>query len=148
MTAQSGISKGRILLVEDNPGDVELLRLALKKAGLDCELTVLDDGADALALVRQQGKYADAPVPHLAVLDLNVPKYDGIEILAAMRANPAYAAVRVAVLSSSSSPRERANIEKFQVSRFITKPLDLDEFLRIGVVLKELLGDSASCAGA
>lgn len=141
MTAQSGISKSRILLVEDNPGDVELLRLALKKAGLDCELTVLDDGAEALALVRQQGKYADAKVPHLAVLDLNVPKYDGIEILAAMRANPAYAEVRVAVLSSSSSPRERANIAQFQVSRFITKPLDLDEFLRIGVVLKELLGE-------
>jgi two-component system, chemotaxis family, response regulator Rcp1 len=144
MTARSGISQVRILLVEDNPGDVELLRLALMKAGLDCDLTVLDDGAEALELVRQQGKYADAPAPDLAVLDLNVPKYDGIEILEAMRANPAFAHVRVAVLSSSSSPRERANIEKFHVSRYITKPLDLDEFLKIGVILKELLVDGAS----
>ena len=134
----------RILLVEDNPGDVELLRLALKRAGLDCELMVLDDGAEALALVRQQGKYAGVPVPDLAVLDLNVPKYDGVEILEALRANPAFAEVRVAVLSSSSSPRERANIEKYHISRYITKPLDLDEFLRIGEVLKELLTDGAS----
>jgi DNA-binding response OmpR family regulator len=74
---------------------------------------------------------------------LNVPKYDGVEILEAMRANPAFAEVRVAVLSSSSSPRERANIEKFHVSRYITKPLDLDEFLAIGLILKELLLDGA-----
>jgi CheY-like chemotaxis protein len=134
----------RILLVEDNPGDVELLRLALRKAGLDCELTVLDDGAEALAFVRQQGEYADVPVPDLAVLDLNVPKYDGVEILEALRANPAFAAVRVAVLSSSSSPRERASIQKFNISRYITKPLDLDEFLKIGQTLKDLLADTAS----
>jgi CheY-like chemotaxis protein len=134
----------RILLVEDNPGDVELLRLALKRAGLVCELTVLDDGAEALALVRQQGKYASVPVPDLAVLDLNVPKYDGVEILEALRANPAFANVLVAVLSSSSSPRERTSIEKFRISRYITKPLDLDEFLRIGEVLKELLAEDAS----
>lgn len=134
-------AKCRILLVEDNAGDVELFRLALKKANLECELTVLDDGADALAMVRQQGKYADAPVPDLVVLDLNVPKYDGLEILESMRANPPFATVRVAVLSSSSSPRERTRLEQFHVSRYITKPLDLDEFLSIGVILKELIED-------
>lgn len=146
MTAHSGTSKARILLVEDNSGDVELLRLAIKKAELECELTVLDDGAEALALVRQQGKYVGTPAPDLAVLDLNVPKYDGVEILEAMRANPAFVDVRVAVLSSSSSPRERANIAKYRVSRYITKPLDLDEFLAIGKILRELLADSA-CRG-
>ncbi len=143
MTEKTGSSKARILLVEDNPGDVELFRLALRKAGLDCVLTVLDDGADALALVRQQGNYADLDAPDLVVLDLNVPKYDGVEILEAMRANPAFGDVRVAILSSSSSPRERVKIEKFHISRYITKPLDLDEFLRIGVILKELLEDGA-----
>jgi CheY-like chemotaxis protein len=134
-------SKSHILLVEDNAGDVELFRLALKKAKLDCELTVLDDGADALAMVRQLGRFANAAVPDLVVLDLNVPKYDGIEILEAMRANSAYAQVRVAVLSSSSSPRERTRIEQFHISRYITKPLDLDEFLAIGLILKDLLDD-------
>lgn len=143
MTAKS---KDRILLVEDNAGDVELFRMALKKASLDCDLTVLDDGAEALALVRQQGKYADAPAPDLVVLDLNIPKYDGIEILEAMRANPTFAKVRVAILSSSSSPRERSLIEQYRISRYITKPLDLDEFLAIGSILKELMDDEG-CRG-
>ena len=73
--------KPRILLVEDNPGDVELLRLALKTAGFECDLTVLDDGGEAIAMVKGQGKYADVAPPDLAILDLNVPKNDGIEII-------------------------------------------------------------------
>ena len=75
------------------------------------------------------------------ILDLNVPKYDGAEILQAMRSNPAFKGVCVAVLSSSASERERAKIEKYNISCYITKPLDLDEFLRIGLTLKELLKD-------
>lgn len=137
-------AKSRILLVEDNAGDVELFRLALKKASLDCDLTVLDDGADALAMVRQQDRFAEVQPPDLVVLDLNVPKYDGLEILQAMRSNPAFAKVPVAVLSSSSSPRERSRIEQFEISRYITKPLDLDEFLGIGVILREILEGGTS----
>src|ERR1700726_3759497 len=98
MTERPIDGKRCILLVEDNPGDVQLLRLALKKAEVDCELSVVDDGAEALELVRQHGKYAAFPAPDLLVLDLNIPKYDGVEILAAMRANPAWAHVRVAIL--------------------------------------------------
>ena len=146
MTYGAGDEKARILLVEDNPGDVELLRLALTRAQLDCDLTVLDDGAEALLLVRQQGKYANARVPDLAVLDLNVPKNDGLEILEAMRASRVFADVLVAILSSSSSPREQARLEKFHISRFITKPLDLDEFLEIGATLKEILAEKAALA--
>ena len=144
MDAKSENSRSRILLVEDNPGDVGLLRLALEKARLDCELTVLCDGAEAIELVQQRGKYAGVAPPDLVVMDLNVPKYDGAEILQAMRSNPAFATVCVAVVSSSSSGRERARIEKYQISRYISKPLDLDEFLRIGDTLKELL-NSQSC---
>ena len=132
--------KPRVLLAEDNPGDVDLLRLAFSNAALDCELTVLDDGGEALAFVRQDGKYAGVPIPDLAILDLNVPKNDGLEILAAMRANPKFAELPVAVLSSSSSPRERAAMEQFNIRRFITKPSDLEEFMRIGSIVKELLG--------
>jgi two-component system response regulator len=119
---------------------VDLLRLAFSNAALDCELTVLDDGGEALAFVRQDGKYAGVPIPDLAILDLNVPKNDGLEILAAMRANPKFAELPVAVLSSSSSPRERAAMEQFNIRRFITKPSDLEEFMRIGSIVKELLG--------
>jgi CheY-like chemotaxis protein len=131
--------KPRILLVEDNPGDVELLRLALKTAGFECDLTVLDDGGEAIAMVKGQGKYADVAPPDLAILDLNVPKNDGIEIIESMRASEVYRDTQVVVLSSSSSPRDYARLERFHIARYITKPPDLDEFLNIGSQLKSLV---------
>ena len=91
-------------------------------------------------LVRQ--RQAGASIPDLAVLDLNLPKIGGLEILEAMRASRAFAGIPVAILSSTSSPRERAKIDAFGVDRFITKPLDLEEFLRIGVTLKTLLTEA------
>jgi two-component system response regulator len=131
--------KPRILLVEDNPGDVELLRLALKTAGFECDLTVLDDGGEAIAMVKGQGKYADVAPPDLAILDLNVPKNDGIEIIESMRASEVFRDTQVVVLSSSSSPRDYARLERFNIARYITKPPDLDEFLNIGSQLKSLM---------
>ncbi len=101
----------RLLLVEDNPADVELLRYVLDQAGVRCDWTVLVDGEEALALVQQRGRYLNAPVPDLAIVDLNLPRYDGMEILAAMSANRAFAEMPVLVMSSSSSPRDRAKIE-------------------------------------
>lgn len=137
--------KAHLLLLEDNPGDVDLLRRALRSAEFDCELTVLEDGAEALAFVRQQGKYAGARIPDLAVLDLNLPKNDGLEVLEAMRASRVFDAVPVAILSSSSSPHEQAKMQAFRIGRFITKPPDFEEFLKIGSTLKALLEESRSC---
>jgi CheY-like chemotaxis protein len=129
----------RILMVEDNPADVDLLRRALKYAGLDCRLTVIDDGGDALALARQ--RELPEGVPDLAIIDLNLPKHGGLEVLEEMRANPALAGLLVVVLSSSSSPRERVQIEKLRAARHIVKPLDLEEFLRIGEEVRQLLAE-------
>jgi CheY-like chemotaxis protein len=134
--------KYQILLVEDNAADVQLLRMALKTADVDCELNVMEDGAEALALVRQREKFAGEAIPDLAVLDLNLPKNGGLEVLEAIRASQVFGRVPVAILSSSSSPRERAKIEQFGVRRFITKPLDLDEFMKIGLTLKALLEET------
>jgi chemotaxis family two-component system response regulator Rcp1 len=133
----------RILLIEDNPADVDLLLRAFKSARLDCELTLMEDGAEAMSFVRGEGPYAETPPPDLVVLDLNLPKNDGIEVLQAMRATPQFSAVPVAILSSSSSPRERARVEQFHIGRFITKPPDLDEFLQIGSTLKSFLSSLA-----
>jgi CheY-like chemotaxis protein len=146
MMAETDGRTVRLLVVEDNPADVELLRYALGSAELACDLTVIDNGGDALAFFQQRGKYADMPAPDLAILDLNLPKYDGIEILEAMRANRAFAQVPVAVMSSSSSPRDRARIEAFHIVRYITKPADLDEYLRIGLIVKQLLEETQSRA--
>jgi two-component system response regulator len=132
-------SRPRILLVEDNPGDVDLFRLALKTAHFDCDLTVLDDGGEAMALVKREGKYADLDVPDLVVLDLNVPKNDGIEIVASMRSSEVFRETQVVVLSSSSSPRDYAKLENFRIAKYITKPPDLDEFLNIGTQLMKIV---------
>jgi CheY-like chemotaxis protein len=134
-----GGAKIQIFVVEDNPGDVQLLRMSLEAAQLDCELTLVKDGREALDYVHQLGSSTETPAPDLAILDLNIPKNDGLEILEAMRANPKFFEVPVVVLSSSASPRERDSVERFGVGRFIAKPPDLDEYLKIGLAIRELL---------
>jgi len=129
----------RILLVEDNIADVYLFRKALAKAGLDVELTVIEDGARAIAFVQGEGKYAGSPVPDLAVLDLSLPRQDGIKVLEAMRATERFVNLPVVIMSSSSSPPAHLQQERLRVARYIMKPPDLDDFLQIGNVLKEIL---------
>jgi CheY-like chemotaxis protein len=141
MTGKPDDRKCQVLVVEDNPADVELLRWALDSAAVAYDLTVIEDGGEALAFVQQRGKYFASTAPDLAILDLNLPKYDGLEILEAMRASRVFAGVPVAVLSSSSSPRDRAKMEAYNIGRYITKPPDLDEYLRIGLIVKELLAE-------
>jgi CheY-like chemotaxis protein len=142
MIQESGERKVQILLIEDNPADVELLRRALRSAQLDCELTLLEDGAEALAFLRRLEADTGEPSPDLTVLDLNLPKNDGMEVLQAMRASPVFGRAPIAILSSSSSFKERSRIEQFGIGRYITKPADLDEYLKIGFILKELLAES------
>jgi chemotaxis family two-component system response regulator Rcp1 len=129
----------RILLVENNNADVYLLRKALLGADLNFELTVVEDGGRAMALVRGEGEYAATPVPDLAVLDLSLPTYDGIQILEAMRATERFANVPVVIASSSPSPPARLSEEDLRMVRYVMKPLDLVDFLEIGWVLKGIL---------
>lgn len=138
MIEQADERRFHLFVLEDNPGDIALLRMALEGAGLDCDLTVIGDGSEALAFIASHGSGAGT-APDLAILDLNVPKCHGLEILAAIRADPVFAELPVAVLSSSSSPRDRAQMEIFRIVRYITKPPDLDEYLKIGHIVKELL---------
>lgn len=126
----------RILLVEDNDADVYLFRKALAAADLKFELTVAQDGAEALAFVRREGTRS---VPDLVVLDLNLPKDGGIHVLKAIRESQSFYNVPVAVVSSSASPHDRAETSKLGVDRYISKPSDLEEFLKIGQIFKELL---------
>lgn len=140
--------KAHILVIEDNPGDVELLRIALTGACVDCEMTVLTDGAEALAYARQEGPDGSGRKPDLAIVDLNMPKNDGVEILEAIRGNPRLRSMAIAVMSSSEAPRDRATVEKYHVKRFITKPTDLDEFLKIGWLVKEILEEPTAPRGA
>jgi len=138
--------KIRILLIEDNLGDVDLIRFALQRAKLDCELTVINDGGEALALVRRVNALPNPVVPDLILLDLNLPKADGREILTEMRSTSTFADVPVVILTSSSWLREREQLESLRIARHITKPPDLDAFLRLGFVVREVLDDYAAGA--
>jgi len=129
----------RILLVEDNAGDIYLFRKALESAELNFELIVIEDGAEALAFARQEGKYAGSPVPDLALLDLNLPKNEGIEVLRAMRHSSHLSKVPVVITSASASSHERAETERLGVERYVMKPPDLEDFLQIGTVVKAIL---------
>jgi len=134
----------RILLVENNTADVYLFRKALLGAEVNFELTVVEDGGRAMALIRGEGEYAAVPVPDLAVLDLSLPTYDGIQILEAMRATERLANVPVVVASSSPTPPARLKDEHLRMVRYIMKPLDLVDFLAIGSILKGILVQTKS----
>jgi len=130
------IAQPRVLVVEDNPSDIYLLRLAFEQAGLNCDFTAFEDGAAATAHIRQSG--AESIPYHLIILDLNLPRRSGMEVLKELRAHPAFSSVTVAILSSSSSPREQAAIQEFDNVHFFTKPPMLDEFLDLGSELGKL----------
>lgn len=137
MAPATGPQTFRILLMEDNPADIFLLRRATKKAGLAIEFTILSDGAEGLAFAR--GQRESEFRPDLVVLDLNLPKTGGAEVLRAMKGNPVLALVPVIVMSSSASPSEQAVIAGLGVVRYIKKPLNLEGFMKLGEIFREVL---------
>ena len=132
----------RILLVEDNSADVYLFRKALMGAGVTFELIIIPDGGQAMAFIRGEEHYADSPIPDLAILDISLQKKDGIQVLEALRAAERFAAMPVVLASSAAEPPARVNLEHLRVARYIPKPPDLESFLQIGVVVKEILAQS------
>lgn len=120
-----------ILLVEDNPGDVRLTKEALKEAKVINNLSVLKDGEEALAYLRRQGQYAGAKRPHLILLDLNLPKKDGRDVLAQIKADEALKRIPVVVLTTSQAEEDVLKSYSLHANCYITKPVDLDQFVRV-----------------
>ena len=147
MKQASDVTAARILVIEDNASDVFLLDRALKKQDLRFELVHLLSGGDALAFVRQQGVYADAAIPDLILVDLNLSKYSGEEILREIRGAKHLGGVPVCVWSSSRSRRDEALLKDLGVAQFITKPAGLDQFMEIGKVIKDLLAGTSTSTG-
>ena len=121
----------RILLVEDNPGDVRLTREALREGGLTVELTAVPDGEEALAFLRGDREHGEAPRPDLVLLDLNLPRKNGVEVLEEIKTDPDLRAVPVIMLTTSSSARDIAACYDRGVNCYVVKPLDLDDFTRL-----------------
>ncbi|HWP56445.1 MAG TPA: response regulator [Candidatus Acidoferrales bacterium] len=129
MCAGSGAIE--VLLVEDNPGDVRLTREALKEGRLLNNVSVAADGIEALAFLRREGKYAHAPTPDLILLDLNLPKKDGREVLAEIKADPRLRRIPVVVLTTSSAEEDIVKTYDLHANCYITKPVDLEQFMRV-----------------
>ena len=120
-----------ILLVEDNPGDVRLTIEALKEAKVINHLTVVKDGVEALAFLRRQGSYDTAPRPHLILLDLNLPRKDGREVLADIKTDDNLKRIPVVVLTTSQDEQDVLKSYNLHADCYITKPVDLDQFVRV-----------------
>jgi CheY-like chemotaxis protein len=144
LTNASAVPAARILVIEDNASDVFLLDRALKQQEFRFELVHLLDGGEALAFIRRQGAYATAAIPDLILMDLNLSKYTGEEIMREIRAAGHLAGVPVCAWSSSQSRRDAALLKDLGVSQFIAKPAGLDQFMQIGKIIKDLLAGPKS----
>ena len=120
-----------ILLVEDNPGDVRLTLEALREGKVKNNLFVARDGEEALAILRRQAPHAGAPRPDLILLDLNLPKKDGREVLAEIKADPELKCIPVVVLTTSKSEEDVLRSYELNANCYITKPVDLEQFIRV-----------------
>uniref|UniRef100_Q026N4 Response regulator receiver protein n=1 Tax=Solibacter usitatus (strain Ellin6076) TaxID=234267 RepID=Q026N4_SOLUE len=136
----------KILLAEDNPADVYLIRTALDEHGVKVPLQVAADGREVLQILYQQALLPE-PQLKLIILDLNLPRHDGIEILQRLNETKALADIPVVVLTSSDSPRDRIAATELGVSRILRKPSNLEQFLSLGAIFKEILGEAKAESG-
>ncbi|HEY9601514.1 MAG TPA: response regulator [Allocoleopsis sp.] len=118
-----------ILLVEDSPSDADLTVEALSDGKVLNNLHWVEDGVEALAFLRQQGKHANAPRPDLILLDLNLPKKDGREVLAEVKADPNLKRIPAIVLTTSAAERDILKTYELNANCYVTKPIDLDQFI-------------------
>jgi two-component system, chemotaxis family, response regulator Rcp1 len=121
----------QILLVEDNPGDVRLTIEALREGKVHNDLAVASDGEEALAYLRQTGKFADAPRPDVVLLDLNLPRKDGREVLAEIKADENLKRIPVVVLTTSRAEQDVLASYALHANCYITKPVDMEQFITV-----------------
>ena len=120
-----------ILLIEDSPGDVRLTREALQEAKVHNRMSVVGDGVEALAYLRRQGQYAQATHPGLILLDLNLPKKNGFEVLQEIKADESLKRIPVVILTTSQSEQDIVKSYDLNANAYISKPVDLDQFLTV-----------------
>jgi chemotaxis family two-component system response regulator Rcp1 len=130
-----------ILVVENNPADADLTEIAFRKAGLTSGFRTVSDGADALAYVRKEGKYADVSIPDMIFLDLSLPKVSGLEVLKAIKSTPHLMHIPIVVASGSEDPDHIRAVYALNGNCFMRKPSDLGQFLRFMEMCYEFWGN-------
>ena len=131
MTGQRTLRAIEILMVEDNPGDVRLTREALKGGKVWNQLHVVEDGVAALDYLNQRAPYEQASRPDLILLDLNLPKKDGREVLSAIKSDPGLKVIPVVILTTSQAEEDVLRAYNLNANCYVTKPVDFDQFTRI-----------------
>ncbi|THE66343.1 response regulator [Salinadaptatus halalkaliphilus] len=119
----------QILLVEDNPGDIRLTQEAFEQGRIENDLHVVSDGAAAIDFLRQEGEYEDAPRPDIILLDLNLPRMDGQDVLEALKSDPQMRSIPVIVLTSSQAEEDIVQSYELHANAYLTKPVNPDEFI-------------------
>lgn len=119
------------LLAEDNPGDVRLTKEALRESKISNNLNVVPDGVEAMAFLHREGKYADAPRPDVILLDLNLPKKEGREVLAEVKADPSLRLIPVVIITSSEAEQDVLKTYELYANCYVTKPVDLEQFIKV-----------------
>ena len=125
------VQPAEILLVEDNPGDVRLVQEALRESKIINRLYIVSDGQQALAFLRKQGSYANATRPDLILLDLNLPRKDGREVLSEIKTDPDLRRIPVVIVTSSKAEEDILKSYNQYANCYITKPLDLEKFIEV-----------------
>ena len=120
-----------VLLVEDDPGDVLMTREAFDENKVANRLAVVSDGESAMAYLRKEGPYADAPTPDLVLLDLNLPRMDGREVLAAMKGDATLQSIPVVVLTTSEAEEDVLRSYALHANAYVTKPVDFERFIDV-----------------
>jgi CheY-like chemotaxis protein len=120
-----------VLLVEDDPGDVLMTREALEENKVANHLAVVSDGATAMSYLRKQGEYAEAPTPDLVLLDLNLPRMDGREVLSAMKSDDDLRRIPVVVLTTSEAEEDVLRSYSLHANAYVTKPVDFERFIDV-----------------
>jgi chemotaxis family two-component system response regulator Rcp1 len=129
MESKRGCRPVEVLLIEDNPGDVRLTMEAFKEGKIRNHLSVVSDGVEALAFLRREGPYANAPRPDIILLDLNLPKKDGRDVLAEIKAEEDLKRIPVVVLTTSNAEKDILGAYDLHTNRYITKPVDFAQFV-------------------
>jgi CheY-like chemotaxis protein len=131
MTASQLSRQIEVLLVEDDPGDVLMTREAFKDYKVTNRLHVVQDGADAMAFLRHEGDYVGAPRPDLVLLDLNLPRMDGREVLQAIKSDAELASIPVVVLTTSEAEEDVLRSYSLHANAYVTKPVDFERFIDV-----------------
>jgi chemotaxis family two-component system response regulator Rcp1 len=131
MTALRGATTVQVLLVEDSPGDVRLTREAFREANGSVQLHVAEDGVEAMAFLRREGEHADAPRPDFILLDLNLPRMDGREVLAHIKADDSLRTIPTVILTTSDADADILKSYELNANAYLTKPVTLEAFEKL-----------------